>query len=131
MGASHRSDNVKRVFDIGHPVAQRLVHGVFQRARARCDGANIGTQQFHAEHIWFLAFHVRGTHENRAGQAKARGGRCHGNAVLSSPSFGNDAGLAHTPRQQNLPQTIIYLVRSGVVQFVTLQIYFRAAIMLS
>ena len=65
----------------------------------------------------------------QAGQTRGR--RSHGNTVLSGTGFGNDAGFAHASGQQNLSQTIIYLVRSGMVQFVAFQINFCTAKMLS
>jgi hypothetical protein len=56
--ARRRADDVERVSHIRHPVAQRLVHRVLQRARAGGHGHDLGAQQLHAEHVGRLALHV-------------------------------------------------------------------------
>ena len=48
-------------------------------------------------------------------------------AVLPSAGFGDDAPLAHAPRQQALPQRIVDLVRAGMGEVFTLEVYLRAA----
>ena len=42
--------------------------------------------------------------------------------MLAGPRLGDDARLAHAPRQQRLPDTVIDLVRAGVVEVLALQI---------
>ena len=46
--------------------------------------------------------------------------------MLTSTGFGNNSGFAHAFRQQNLTKTIVNFVRTGMVQFVSLQIDFGA-----
>ena len=41
-------DNVEGILDVGDPVAQRLVHGVFQRRRAAGHRTHLRAQQLHA-----------------------------------------------------------------------------------
>ena len=41
--------------------------------------------------------------------------------------LGDDPGLAHAPRQQDLPEHVVDLVRPGVVQLVALEVDLRAA----
>ena len=50
--------------------------------------------------------------------------------MLAGAGLGDDAGLAHAPRQQNLAQAIVDLVRAGVIEVFALQINLRAAEML-
>ena len=130
MRAGDRADHVVGVFDIGHPVAQRLVHGVLQRARAGCDRRHLGAQQLHAEHVRRLPLDVGRAHIDDAGKAEPRrdGGR--GHAMLAGAGFGDDPRLAHAPGQQDLAEAIVDLVRAGVVQLVALEIDLRAAEML-
>jgi hypothetical protein len=44
--AGNCADAVERVFDVGHPVAQRLVHGVFQRRRPDVTGIDLAPSSF-------------------------------------------------------------------------------------
>jgi hypothetical protein len=50
--------------------------------------------------------------------------------MLPRPRLRDDARLAHAPRQQNLADAVVDLVRACVVQLVALEIDFRAAKML-
>ena len=130
MRACGRADAVKGFVDIGHPIAQGFVHRVFQGARAGRDRNDFRAEQFHAEDVRLLTLDIRLAHENDAFQAKARthGGRR--NAVLSCACFGDDAGLAHAHGKQNLTETIIDLVRAGMVQLVAFEIDLGFTIML-
>jgi hypothetical protein len=124
--ASGRADDVEGVVDIGDPVAQRLVHRVLERARARRDRHHLCAQQLHAEHVGGLTRHVGRAHVDDAGQAKARadGGRRH--AMLARAGFGDDAGLAHAHGQKDLADAVVDLVRAGVVELVALEPDLRA-----
>ena len=66
------ADQVVGRLDIGHPVAQRLVHGVLERAVAGGDRMDLGAQQLHAEDVGLLPLDVGGAHVDDAGQAEAR-----------------------------------------------------------
>ena len=50
--------------------------------------------------------------------------------MLTGARFGDDAGLAHTPGEQDLAEAIIDLVRARMVQLIALEIDFRAIEML-
>ena len=65
MRARGRADDVERVMHVRDPVAQRLVHRIFQRARARADGPHFGAQQIHAEHVRLLPLDVHLAHVDR------------------------------------------------------------------
>ena len=66
------ADQVVGVLDIGHPVAQRLVHGVLQRAVAGRHRPHLGAEQLHAEDVGRLPLDVGRAHIDDAGQAEAR-----------------------------------------------------------
>ena len=115
------ADDVECVMHIGDPVAQRLVHRVFQRVGAAGDGHHLGTEQLHAEHIGLLPLDILRAHIDDAGQAKARADGGGGNAMLARTGFGDDPRLAHADGEQNLADAIVDLVRAGVVQLVALE----------
>src|SRR5262249_24146227 len=105
----------------------RLVHGVFQRLRTGGDRIDLGAKQLHAEHVGAWPRNVDGAHENlaRKAEAGADGGNRH--AMLASPSLGDDARLAHALGQQDLSETVVYLVAARVIELISLEVDFGAA----
>ena len=94
-------------------------------------GDNFCAEHVHAKHVGLLALDVDGAHVDNAFQAIFGAGGCSGHAMLAGAGFGDDALFTHAPRQQNLAQHVVDLVRAGVVQLVALEIDFctaRAAI---
>ena len=130
MRARGRADDVVGVAHVGDPVAQRLVHGVLQRLRARRDGVDLGAQQLHAEHVGLLALDVDGAHEDLAGQLELGAHGRHRHAVLAGAGLGDDARLAHALGEQDLAQAVVDLVAAGVVELVALEVDLGAAEML-
>ena len=82
MRSHHRAQAVVRVGHVRHPVPQRLIHGVFERAASRSHGADLGAEQLHAKHVELLARRVHLTHVDDAldAEQRRRGGGRH--AVL-------------------------------------------------
>ena len=109
-----RADAVVRGVDAGDPLPQRLVHGSFEGATPRCDGADFGAEQLHAEHVQLLALGVDLTHEDGALEPEQRGRGRRGHAVLPRAGLGDDAVLAHPPGEQRLADHVVQLVRTGV-----------------
>ena len=127
MRPRHRADAVEGVSHVGHPVAQRVVHRVLQRAAPAGDRHNGCAQQAHAEHVRSLTFHVMRTHVDHALQPELGADRGSGHAMLPGSRFGDDACLAHAAGQDDLSQHVVDFVRAGVVQLVALHVDFRAA----
>ena len=127
MRAGHGADAVEGVLDIGHPVAQRLVERVLQGPRAGLCGNHLGTQQLHAEDVRLLPLHVDFAHVDDAFETEAGAGRGGGHAMLAGTGLGDDALLAHPPRQQDLAHHVVDLVGAGMVQFVALEVDLGAA----
>src|SRR4029077_19895872 len=67
------------------------------------------------------------THIDDAFQPEARAQRRRRHAVHAGAGLGDDALLAHAPRQQNLAEHIVDLVGAGVIELLALEIDFRAA----
>ena len=65
--------------------------------------------------------HVLLAHVDDALQAEARADRGRGDAMLSRAGFGDDAALAHAPRQQHLAEGVVDLVRAGVAEVFALE----------
>ena len=127
MRAERRAQQIVRGRDVGDPIAHGLADGVFQRAAAVGHGDHVRAQQPHAEDVEALPAHVFFAHVDRAVEAEQRadgGGR---DAVLPRAGFGDDALLAHAPREQRLAETVIDLVRAGVQQVFALDVDLRAA----
>ena len=127
MRAGGGADAVERVGDIGHPVAQGLVHRVLERARAGLDRAHLRAQHLHAEHVRLLPLDVDCAHVDDAVEAEAGAGGRGRDAVLAGAGLGDDALLAHAAGEQDLAEHVVDLVRAGVVELVALEIDFCAA----
>ncbi len=127
MRPRHRADAVEGVAHVRHPVAQRVVHRVLERAAPRRDGDHLGPQKPHAEHVRRLPLHVMRAHVDHALQPELRadGGRRH--AVLARARLCDDARLAHPPGKDDLAQHVVDLVRARVVELVALHVDLRAA----
>ncbi len=121
------ADAVERRADIGHPVAQRFVHRVLERLRARLHRHDLGAEHVHAEHIRLLPLDIDRAHIDDAFEAEARAERRGGDAVHAGAGLGDDALLAHAPRQQNLAEHVVHFMRAGVIELLALEIDFCAA----
>ena len=130
MRAGDGADAIECRADIGHPVAQRLVHGVFERLGAGLDRNDLGPEHVHAKHIGLLPLDVDRAHIDDAFEAEARAQRGGGDAVHAGAGLGDDALLAHAPRQENLAEHVVDLVRAGVIELFALEIDLGAAAVL-
>ena len=101
---------------VRHPVPQRLVHRVFQGARAGADRQNAGSEHAHPRHVGRLAFDVDLAHVDFAREPEKSGGGRRRDAVLPGAGLGDDAPLSHAQRQKDLPQGVVDLVRAGVTE---------------
>ena len=127
MRAGDGADAIERRADIGHPVAQRFVHRVLERLRAGLDRHHLGAEHVHAEHIRLLPLDVDRAHIDDAFEAEPRAERRGGDAMHAGAGLGDDALLAHAPRQQDLAEHIVHLVRAGVIELFALEIDLGAA----
>ena len=107
---------VVRGFDVGHPVPDRLIDGVFERARPGLYCNHFRAQKTHAVNVERLPDGVLHSHVHNALEAQHRAHGGGGNAMLPGARFRNDALFTHPLRQQALPQRVVDLVRSGVRQ---------------
>ncbi len=117
---------VSRLY-VGDPVAQRLVHGVLERAGTGGHRPHLGAQHAHAQHVRPLPLDIRRAHEDDAGQVEFRAdSRCR-NAVLTGTGLGNNPRLAHALGEKDLAQRIVDLVRAGMIELFALEIDLGAA----
>ena len=116
-----------RGFDRTHPIAEGLVDGVAQGARAAGDRPDLGPQQFHAEDVGPLPADVLLAHVDHALQAEAGAGRGGGHAVLAGAGLGDHPRLAHPAGQQGLAERVVDLVGTGMVEVFAFEIDARPA----
>ncbi len=118
----HRADDVVGVLDVRHPVAHGLVHRVLQRARARLHRPP-PVRPSSCMRKTFSACRSTSSAPMKTSQGSpksARGGG-RGHAVLAGAGLGDDAPLAHAPRQQHLAERVVDLVRAGVAEVLALE----------
>ena len=127
MRAERASQQIVSVGDVRHPVAQRLVDGVLEGARAGVNFAHLRAEQTHAEDVQALAAHVLRAHVDDALQTEERADRGRGDAVLARARLGDDAALAHPAREQDLSERVVDLVRACVREVFPLEVEARAA----
>ena len=127
MRAGGGADAVERVVHVRHPIPERLVHRVLQGARAGLHGDDLRAEHLHPIDVGLLPLDVDGAHEDDAFEPEARAGGGGRHAVLAGAGLGDDTLLAHAPRQQDLPQHVVDLVRAGVIQLLALEIDLGAA----
>ena len=114
-------DAVIRGAHVGDPVAERLVHGVLQRARARVDRDDLRAEELHAPHVGSLARHVLRAHVDLARQVEERARRRRRDAVLARARLRDDAALAHLLREERLAERVVDLVRARVTEVLPLE----------
>ncbi|MGY3656118.1 hypothetical protein ACVJ19_002781 [Bradyrhizobium sp. USDA 376] len=95
-----------------------------------CTGTTVAPQHLHADDVGLLPLDVDRAHIDHAFEAKARAQRRSGDTVLARAGLGDDALLAHAPRQHDLAEHVVHLVRAGVVELFALEIDLCAAEML-
>ena len=130
VGTCHRANAVEGIFHIGHPVAQRVIHRVFQCAATGGDWHHFCAQKLHAKHIWRLALNVMRTHIDHTFQTKFGTNRSGGHPMLTRTGFGDNPAFSHATGQDNLAQDIINFMRTGVVELISFQIDLRTTQML-
>jgi hypothetical protein len=113
--------------DAAHPVAQRLVGRVLERAAAAGDFDDLGAEQLHLEDVEVLPPHVLAAHVHVAREPERRRGGRGRDAVLPRAGLGDHPPLAHAPGEQRLPDRVVDLVRAGVVEVFALEVNLRAA----
>ena len=120
MRPRDRADAVKRVAYVGHPITQRLVHGVLEGVGAGRHRHHLGTQKLHAEDIWRLSLDILGAHVDDAWQTNFGADRRGRNAMLPSPGLRYNPPLTHVFSKERLTYRVIHLMSASVVQILSL-----------
>ena len=83
----------------------------------------------HTLHVGVLALHVGLTHEYLTVNVHKRTDSSSSHAVLSGSCLGYNACLSQLLCQEHLTDTIVYLVRAGMVKVLALQIELTAVLL--
>src|SRR4051794_6881462 len=119
--AHRRADDVVRVGDVRHPVADRLGHRLLERPRSRLHGDDARPEQLHPLHVGLLAADVLGPHVDDALDTEERAHGRRRDAVLARAGLGDDPRLAHPPGEQRLAERVVELVRARVHEVLALE----------
>jgi len=110
MGPGGSAEDVVRGLDVGDPVPERLVDGVFESTGAGGNRYHRGTEHLHPCHVDRLPADVRFPHVDGAFQAEQRACRRGSHPVLAGSRLRDNARLAHPRGQQGLPEHVVDLV---------------------
>ena len=122
MRAGDRADDVMRVLDAAHPVAQGFVEGILEGLAAAVHLDHVGAHELHAKDIEALAADILGAHVDVALEIKEGRHGGGGHAVLAGAGLGDDAFFAHAFGKQALADGVVDLVSAGVVEVFALEI---------
>ena len=127
MRPNSRADAVDRLLVVRQIILKSRIDSFLERLRAARDGHDLRAEHLHARHIRRLLLDVDLAHVDRAVEPEEGRRRRERHAVLSRARLGNDALLAHELRQKPLAHAVIELVRTRVIQILTLQINLAVA----
>ena len=113
--------------DVGDPVADRLVDGVFEGAAAAAHRRELGTEELHAEDVGRLAANVLLAHVDDAIEPEHGADSGGGDAVLSGAGLGDDPALPHALAEESLAEGAVDLVGAGVGEVFPLEVDAGAA----
>ena len=119
--AGGRADHVVGRLDRRDPVADRLVHGVLERAGAGRDRHQLGAEHAHAHDVGPLPADVLGAHVDDRVEPEAGADGGARDAVLAGARLGHDPLLAEPLGEQRLADGVVDLVRAGVVEVLALE----------
>ena len=120
--ADARADHVVRRLDVRDPVADRLARRLLQRPRAELDRLDRRAEEAHPLDVGRLPAHVLRAHVDDALEPEAGAGGRRRDAVLAGAGLGDDAALAEPPREHDLAERVVDLVRARVVQVLALEV---------
>ena len=124
---AHRgTDEVEGILGMAAPVADCFRAGIGERHVSGGHRMHLCAKHLHALHVGMLSLHVGLAHEDLAVHAEERADRgcCH--AVLSGAGLSDDACLAHLACEEYLPDGVVDLVRSRVVEVLAFEIELTA-----
>ena len=121
--------DIEGILWMAAPVTDCLGTSITQSHVTCANRIHLGAQHLHALHVGMLALHVGSTHEDFALHVHQCTNGSSGNTMLSGTCLGDDTSLAHLLRHQNLTDGIVNLVRTRMVEVLTLQIQLAAILL--
>ncbi len=126
MRTNRRPDDIVGIHRVTAPVTDGLVGSVFQGHISRSNRHHRSPQHFHLLHVHLLSGHIRFAHVHGTGHLHQRADSGCGHTMLSGSRLGNDACFAHLTGNQYLPDGVVDLMGTRVVEVLPLQINLRA-----
>ena len=120
MRSHHGTQAVMRVIHAICPLAHRLIHGILQSHRAAGHGMHLRAEKLHAINVQRLTIRILLAHEDLTLHAKQRCCRRRRNAVLSRARLRDQSRLPHLLCEKRLTKHVVDLMRSRVIQILTL-----------
>ena len=127
MGTNDRSDPEKNMFWILEKTRKCSIHRILERLRSASDWDDGSSQEFNFLHIGSLFGDIYSSHEDLTRHSKegTRSGKCY--TMLPSSGLGDDLSFPHLFGNQDLTDTVIDLMGSGMIEVFPFEINFCSA----
>ena len=120
MRSHHRTEAVMGIANPGRPLAHGLGYRVFEGRRTGLHRDDPGAKEPHTVHIERLANRIFLPHENHTFHPHHSGGRRGCYTMLAGSRLGNQTSLPHLLGKQRLPQHIVDLMRTCMIEIFSL-----------
>src|SRR3990172_10640987 len=114
MRADHGTDDVMGIAHICHPIANGFVSGILERLRPAEPRLYTRSKHVHPEHIQALSMNILFAHVDHALESHESRHRSRSYPVLPCPSLSDDAPFAHPLCEQDLAESVVDLMGTGV-----------------
>ena len=122
VGAKGGTDAVDGIVVLLEVCLKRCVNRFLEGLETCGYGNDVCAEHLHTNNVGMLLCNVDLTHVDIAFQAEVSRRGCKRNAMLTCARFGNELLLAHVLCKQALAHAVVELVRTGVVEVLTLEV---------
>ena len=121
MRTHHRADRIDTADRVLEIFLERRIDRVLERGGTACHGHQVTAQDLHLGDVRVFLLDIHLTHVDLTGDTDQGAGRRQRHTMLPGPGLGQHLLLPHVLGQQCLADTMIDLVRTGMVEILAFQ----------
>ncbi len=122
MRTAGRSKQVEGVFDVGCPVSERFIDGIFEGSGSPFDGNDFRTEKPHFADVYVLTGHIGKTHKDFGFHSQKSPDDSRRQTVLAGTGFRTQFAFAHIAGQKPLSEGIVDFVSPAVEEIFSFEI---------